>query len=134
MTEKCPYDWHPTCCCSVVGLEPSEKCEIHGVGDRRFCPFCKKFRYDHICKSCGCSWGLEKCQAFKVRWDEPVICSHCAKQIVSEPQYREWFRQEFTPTIEIIDQPCAKCFFPLDRTGSYEAYRDVSRLFWRDPK
>jgi hypothetical protein len=60
MKSKCPKHWWPTCCCSPDGLEPSEKCWIHGVPDLRFCPYCNKFRYNNPCTSCGCTYGISK--------------------------------------------------------------------------
>jgi len=55
---KCPKNWKPHCSCSTIALEPSDKCWIHGAPDWRFCPYCGKFRYDNICTSCGCRYGV----------------------------------------------------------------------------
>jgi hypothetical protein len=57
---KCPEGWKPGCVCSMVALAPSDDCWVHGLGDGRFCPYCGKFRYNNVCKSCGCDYGIDK--------------------------------------------------------------------------
>ena len=57
---QCPPDWKPVCCCSPIGTAPSEECYHHGYPDGRFCPYCGKFRYNNVCKHCGCNYGIIK--------------------------------------------------------------------------
>jgi hypothetical protein len=56
---RCPPNYRPGCSCSVVGLEPSESCPVHGWPDPRQCPYCGAFRSPvRPCKRCGCVYGL----------------------------------------------------------------------------